>query len=145
MKPSRRFRHALKALVDLALHQATGPVTVRSIARRQAIPAPTLEQLFNQLRRKGLVQAERGPRGGYSLARPADQVTLQSVFEIFEPGRKLPEQWPEEAAGDPAQSVWEQVEKAVRTTLEAATLQDLVAQARERAGEPFRHRYTFHI
>ena len=55
MKPSSRMDYALKALVDLALHQGTGPVTVASIAKRQTIPGRYLEQLFNRLRRTGIV------------------------------------------------------------------------------------------
>ena len=63
-KPPSRVAYALKALVDLAIHQNLGPVTVATIAKRQGIPLRYLEQLFNRLRRKGLVVAERGPRGG---------------------------------------------------------------------------------
>lgn len=138
MRPSSRFQYALKALVDLALHQSTGPVTVRAIAKRQGLPAPSLEQLFNRLRRQGLVDAERGPRGGFRLTRAPDQITVREIFELFETAdRKSP-------AG-PAQSIWQQVEKAVQTTLEATTLQALADQLRDQAVTPIRHRYTFHI
>ncbi len=145
MRPNSRFQYSLKALVDLALHQGTGPVTVAAIARRQSIPVPSLEQLFNQLRRKGFITAERGPRGGYRLRRPADQISVQEIFELFQTARSrqvLPEK---NGAADPAKSIWQQVEKAVRTTLAAATLQTLAEQMRDEAVTPIQHRYTFHI
>lgn len=129
-------------MVDLALHQGTGPVTVAAIARRQSIPVYSLEQLFNRLRREGLVTAERGPRGGYRLSRPADQISAQEIFELFEPVSRFE---PKESVADPAQSIWRQVEKAVRTTLTAVTLKGLADPLRDHAITSIRHRYTFHI
>ncbi len=143
IRPSHRFSYALKALVDLAIHQGTGPVTIASIAKRQAIPPRSLEQLFNRLRRSGLVEAERGPRGGYCLSRPADRIPVRAVFEALEPKTlSLKRRFP---ADDPARSVWRQVESAVKTTLDATTLETLAARPREKAATPMRHRYTFHI
>ena len=146
IRPSSRFSYALRALVDLAAHQGTGPVTVASIAKRQAIPARSLEQLLNRLRRNGLVEAERGPRGGYCLSRPAGQIPVRAVFEALEP-RVLSTKSRPPAAGtdDPVRSVWRQVESAVKTTLDATTLEALAAQVRERVAAPMKHRYTFHI
>jgi len=147
MRPTNRFTYAIKALVDLALHQGTGPVTVATIAKRQKIPACSLEQLLNRLRRKGLVQAERGPRGGYRLTQSADQIPIQSIFEALEQKKSPPSPSAPGslAANDPAQSVWKQVESAVQTTLEATTLGALAAQIRENASSPIDHSYTFHI
>ena len=143
LRPSSRFSYALKALVDLAVHQATGPVTIASIAKRQSIPAGSLEQLFNRLRRSGLIEAERGPRGGYRLGRPAGQIPVQAVFEALEPqGLSLKRRF---SADDPVRSVWQQVESAVKTTLDATTLEGLAAQMREKVAAPMKHRYTFHI
>ena len=144
MRPSSRFQYALKALVDLAFYQATGPVTVRAIAKRQAIPAPSLEQLFNLLRRKGLVVAERGPRGGFRLSRPTDQITVQEIFELLESDGKTPARL-RESTSDPAGSIWKQVEKAVRTTLHATTLRALAEQTGDQTVTSIRHHYTFHI
>ena len=143
MQPTSRFQYSLKALVDLALHQTTGPVTVAAIARRQSIPAPSLEQLLNQLRRKGVVAAERGPRGGYRLNRPAEQISLLEIFELFEPMRQS-RAFGKDGA-DPTQWIWQQVEKAVRTTLTAATLKNLADQMHDFVVTPIQHRYTFHI
>ena len=144
MRPPARFSYALRALTDLALHQASGPVKVSAIARRQGIPVHSLEQLFNRLRRKGIVQAERGPRGGYRLSRPPAEIPLRAVFEVLQ-ADGVRRRHPGDGAQDAARAVWQQVERAVHTTLEATTLETLAAQMREQAGSPIRHRYTFHI
>ena len=144
VRPSSRFSYALRALVDLALHQASGPVTVAAVARRQGIPVRTLEQLLNRLRRAGLVDAERGPRGGYQLRQLPKQIPIRRVFELFEPAAKLHKK-ADGRGHDPAQQIWQQVQKAVQTALEAATLETLTAQAAEEAAAPMSHRFTFHI
>ena len=142
MKPSSRMDYALKALVDLALHQGTGPVTVASIAKRQTIPGRYLEQLFNRLRRTGIVAAERGPRGGYRLGRPAGEIAVNEIFESLEPGGLFQHNG---STRDPAASVWKQVEQAVHTTLEATTLETLAAQVRDQIPSGVNHPFTFHI
>ncbi len=144
LKRSSSLDYALKALVDMALHQGIGPVTVKSIAKRQEIPVRYLEQLFNRLRRRGIVAAERGPRGGYRLGRPAAEISVNEIFESLE----------QEPAGasaktrkrvDPAASLWKQVESAVQTTLEATTLQSLIDQVGESVLSDVKHPFTFHI
>jgi Rrf2 family iron-sulfur cluster assembly transcriptional regulator len=126
----------------MAIHQPTGPVTVAQIARRQRIPLRYLEQLLNRLRRKGLVVAERGPRGGYRLIRHPAQISAREIFQGLESAagssRRIGD-------SDPAESVWRQVEEAVQTTLEATTLEALVAQARQRLPASVNHRFTFYI
>ncbi len=149
MRPSSRFQYALKALVDLALHRASSPVTVAQIARRQRIPLRYLEQLLNRLRRKGLVVAERGPRGGYRLSRHPSQIPVSEIFQGVELKGLSPPPYqqadPKGTVPDPAESVWRQVESAVQSTLKATTLEQLAAQAQERVPSGFQHRYTFHI
>ena len=139
IKPSSRIRYGLSALVDLALHQQTGPVTVSTIAKRQGIPVQYLEQLFHRLRRQGIVVAARGPRGGYRLSRSPREIPVSAIFECLENSKE-----PTFSSG-PAAAVWKQVEAAVQTTLEATTLDALVAQAREKAPSPINHSFTFHI
>ncbi|MBI3333766.1 MAG: Rrf2 family transcriptional regulator [Candidatus Omnitrophica bacterium] len=142
VKPSRQFSHALRALVDLALHQATGPVTTRSIAKRQKIPARGLEQLFNRLKREGIVEAERGPRGGYRLRKLPREIHLSAVFRCIRSAAKASAV--SSYSADPTLKIWRQVEKAVETTLQSATLETVVLQTGEHLPSP-NHRYTFHI
>ena len=135
--------YAVKALVDLALHQGTGPVTVASIAKRQSIPAHCLEQVFNRLRRKGLISAERGPRGGYQLSRPPQEIDVNEIFQSLEPSGVFRHNGGSPC--DPAAAVWKQVEQAVQTTLEATTLETLAAQVRDQIPSGVDHPFTFHI
>ncbi len=143
-KPSQRFSYALRALVDLALHQGTGPVTVKAIAKRQKIPLRYLEQLFHRLRQHGLVMAERGPRGGYRLSRSPREISVSTIFQTLEQNGKTAPHVFSRSESDPTVTVWRQVEMAVKTTLQATTLEALVTQAREQ-NATVNHRFTFHI
>jgi Rrf2 family transcriptional regulator, iron-sulfur cluster assembly transcription factor len=87
MKLSTKGRYAMVALADLALAEAAGGdelVSLAAISKRQDISLPYLEQLFVKLRRSGLVEAVRGPGGGYRLARSADAIRVSEVMEAVE-------------------------------------------------------------
>jgi len=80
MKLSTKGRYAVTAMLDLVLHMDDGPVSLSDIAERQHVSLSYLEQLFAKLRRRGLVASTRGPGGGYSLKRSADQVAIVDVI-----------------------------------------------------------------
>jgi Rrf2 family transcriptional regulator, iron-sulfur cluster assembly transcription factor len=84
MKLSTKGRYAMVALADLALARGDDLVSLSAIAKRQDISLPYLEQLFVKLRRAGLVEAVRGPGGGYKLARPAAEIRVSQVLEAVE-------------------------------------------------------------
>ena len=86
MKLTTKGRYAVTALLDLALHDAGGPVSLTEIAQRQDISLTYLEQLFSKLRRKGLIESARGPGGGYRLAQDAEEITIARViYSVDEP------------------------------------------------------------
>lgn len=80
MRLTTKGRYAVTAMLDLALHDAEGPVSLADIAERQGLSQPYLEQLFARLRRGGLVASARGPRGGYRLGRDAEAVSVADVI-----------------------------------------------------------------
>ena len=80
MRLSTKGRYAVTAMMDLAVHQDTGPVTLADISRCQGISLSYLEQLFAKLRRQGLVKGVRGPGGGYRLARPAGEISVADII-----------------------------------------------------------------
>ena len=80
MRLTTKGRYAVTAMLDLALHHDTGPVALGDIAHRQGISLSYLEQLFAQLRRRGLVCSTRGPGGGYRLGRTAQQIAVADVI-----------------------------------------------------------------
>ena len=79
MRMSTKGRFAVNALIDLALREPAGPVALASISQRQQISLSYLEQLFSRLRRDGVVESTRGPGGGYTLARSAEQISVADI------------------------------------------------------------------
>jgi len=84
MKLSTKGRYAMVALADLALAQGDDLVSLAEISKRQDVSLPYLEQLFVKLRRAGLVEAVRGPGGGYRLSRSADAIRVSEIMEAVE-------------------------------------------------------------
>jgi len=80
MKLSTKGRYAVTAMMDLAIHDQAGPVTLAEISQCQGISLSYLEQLFAKLRRHGLVEGVRGPGGGYRLARQSDEITVADII-----------------------------------------------------------------
>ncbi|MDZ4095885.1 MAG: Rrf2 family transcriptional regulator [Paracoccaceae bacterium] len=84
MKLSTKGRYAMVALADLALSKGDDLVSLGEISKRQDISLPYLEQLFVKLRRAGLVDAVRGPGGGYRLTRSPDAIRISEIMEAVE-------------------------------------------------------------
>ena len=80
MRLTTKGRFAVTAMLDLALNQDNGVVTLSSISERQKISASYLEQLFGKLRRKGLVQSRRGPGGGYVIENELNSISVTSII-----------------------------------------------------------------
>lgn len=80
MKLSTKGRYAVTAMMDLAIHEKYGPVTLADISVCQGISLSYLEQIFARLRRDGLISGTRGPRGGYRLARAANEITVADII-----------------------------------------------------------------
>jgi Rrf2 family iron-sulfur cluster assembly transcriptional regulator len=86
MRLTTKGRFAVTAMIDLALRQQSGPVTLATISQRENISLSYLEQLFGKLRRHKLVDSVRGPGGGYTLARLARNITIADIiFAVDEP------------------------------------------------------------
>ncbi|MDH5518611.1 MAG: Rrf2 family transcriptional regulator [Gammaproteobacteria bacterium] len=80
MRLSTKGRYGVTAMMDLAIHDGVGPVTLADISQCQGISLSYLEQLFSKLRKHGLVEGVRGPGGGYKLARPAEGITVAEII-----------------------------------------------------------------
>ncbi|QJD29113.1 Fe-S cluster assembly transcriptional regulator IscR [Methylococcus geothermalis] len=80
MRLTTKGRYAVTAMLDLAYHSETNPVTLTDIAKRQNISLSYLEQLFARLRRAGMVEGVRGPGGGYQLSRCADEINIAEII-----------------------------------------------------------------
>jgi Rrf2 family protein len=138
MRLSTKGRYALRATVDLAAHSQRGPVSRREIADRQGISPHYLEQLFAKLRDAGLIEAVRGPGGGYRLARPADEITagqvVKAVEDVLSPVACLiadPDLQCERAPTCPTQRVWRELGERMSQYLDSLTVKDLCEDARQ--------------
>ena len=84
MRVSTRGDYACRALLSLALHDESGPTSVRDIAERTALPQPYLEQILLALKGAGLVRSKRGVGGGYVLARDANEILLSEIVSAVD-------------------------------------------------------------
>ncbi len=131
MKLSTRTRYGLRAMVELASHGSTAPIMVRKIAEKQQISKKYLDIIFTTLKLAGLVRAIRGATGGFLLTRAPEEIRVSQIVEALE-GTLSPveccsnPQLCDRAEGCAARVLWVDLETAIRNTLEALTLQDLV-------------------
>lgn len=84
MRLTTKGRFAVTAMIDLALRQHGGPVTLAGISERQKISLSYLEQLFGKLRRNQLVSSVRGPGGGYCLAKPLEAISVAAIIHAVD-------------------------------------------------------------
>ncbi|PSL01000.1 BadM/Rrf2 family transcriptional regulator [Murinocardiopsis flavida] len=129
MRLSARVDYALRAAAELAAASG-GPVTAEQLARAQAIPGKFLENILTQLRRAGLVRSQRGPVGGYWLARPAGEISLADIIRAVDgPLANVRGERPEHVDYDGAarslQQVWIALRASERAILETVTLNDV--------------------
>lgn len=127
MRLSARVDYALRAAAELAAASG-GPVTAEQLARTQAIPGKFLENILTQLRRAGLVRSQRGPVGGYWLARPASEISLADLIRAVDgPLANVRGERPEhvsyEGAARSLQQVWIALRASERAILETVTLE----------------------
>jgi Rrf2 family protein len=123
-----KSNYAIRALSELARRESAGPVPLGEIARYRDIPVQFLEGLFALLRRGGILQSQRGIRGGYLFARPPDEVTVLEVVELLDGELVTSEQ-------DPGM-IWQQMLEAVRGVLGSVTISELADREARQAGSP---------
>lgn len=117
-------------MIELALHEGEGPLLLREVAEAQALSPKYLEQITIPLRRAGLLEAERGPRGGYRLARPAAEISAREILETIEGPIDLLECVRKPTTCGRASScggriLWEKLSRAMAAILSETTLADL--------------------
>lgn len=139
MRLTTKGRFAVTAMIDLALRQGDGPVTLAGIADRQKISLSYLEQLFGKLRRHKLVTSVRGPGGGYCLARSHDAITvadiIRAVDEPLDATQCGGKQNCHEEHRCMTHELWANLNKRMYEYLHSVKLGDLVRQQLERQAE----------
>jgi len=87
MKISTKARYAVMAMLELAMHEKQGPLNLTEISQSQGISLSYLEQLFANLRDKGLVKGRRGPGGGYRIARDIKEISVADIMLAVDDSR----------------------------------------------------------
>ncbi len=143
MKLSTKGRYGLRAMVDLAVHEEEGPVSIQAIAKRQDLSEKYLEQLLGMLKRAGFVRSVRGSQGGYRLAREGREISVGDVLRALE-GDLSPVDcsgFSENTSCRASSScvtkyVWKRLGECMEATLDGITLEELACQSKSlEAGE----------
>ena len=120
--------YALAALVELQLQGGSDPVPIAELARRRDVPVQFLEQLFATLRRGGVLRSQRGVKGGYSFARPAEEVSVLELVELLDG-----------PVGQGASGPFADAADAARSVLAAATVAEVAEAETRAASAPMYH------
>ncbi|MGA2193541.1 MAG: Rrf2 family transcriptional regulator [Nitrospirota bacterium] len=154
MQLSTKGRYAVRAMFDLSFYSKGEPVPLSRISEREEISLHYLEQLFNKLRKGGVVESVRGPSGGFKLSRKPSEITVEQIISIVE-GPIVPvhctEQKDKKKVCHRAEKcvtyiLWKRLGKNISGFLASVSLQDLVDEARELldTGE-VSHEFMFYI
>ncbi|RDD63369.1 RrF2 family transcriptional regulator [Ferruginivarius sediminum] len=136
LRLSKKLLFAIEAVVDIAYNAGPGPVRSSEISRRQGIPRRYLEQVLQQLVHHGILAGQRGPRGGYRLARERRRITVGEIIRIV---RQL------EGANDPASEsggseigqqvvrpIWLEIQQEMMERFDRMTVEELCERARNK-------------
>lgn len=155
MRLSTKSRYGLRALFDMAYHAGTLPAQIKDISRRQAISPRYLEQIFQDLKKAGLLKSRRGPQGGYFLARKPQEITVMDIIHATEGEMALVEcvktgkgkgkscEFDNQCV---TQQVWEAASRKLNEYLGTVTLKDLCDRGRDMGLEKeLDHRFMYFI
>jgi Rrf2 family transcriptional regulator, cysteine metabolism repressor len=143
---STKAEYGVRIMAHLAAHNGNGPVSLSAIAEAEGLPLAYLEHLVQRLRRAELVESRRGAHGGYTLARPAETITMAEVVEALEGDIAPIECITSDGDGQlvctreaqldhvcPTKILWTRVQGSIVRTLREISLNELVEPVRKKA------------
>ncbi len=143
MKLSTKGRYGLRALIDLALYSETEPVSINTIAERQGLSERYLEQLMALLKKNGIVKSIRGASGGYSLAKPAAEISVGDILRALEGnlepvdcGGLNPEEGCSASGTCVTKYVWQRINESITNTVDEIMLDQILAESRKMPEQP---------
>jgi Rrf2 family protein len=154
MRLSTQSRYGVRAIFDIAYHSEGLETQVKDISRRQGISQRYLEQIFQKLRRAGIVGSKRGPSGGYFLGKKPEDITIGEIVRVTEGGiNPVPcvnsenSSQPCERSGEcVSQIVWNEAGKRLNEYFDSVTIRDLCTFAREMGiKKDFDKRFMYYI
>jgi len=132
MRLTTKGRYAVTAVLDLALHQNQGPVSLAAISERQQISLSYLEQLFAKLRRNNIVSSTRGPGGGYRLSGDVEDVSVSDIILAVDETYKVVDCGDSDGCHGDYQclthDLWQELSTEIRTFLDGITLSEIMQQ-----------------
>lgn len=139
MRLSTKTRYGVRAIFDIAFHTSGGPTQAKDIARREEIPLRYLEQIFQELKRAGIVDSRRGPRGGYYLKQQPDAIKLGDIVralqgpieDMFAPEDGARKARDAANARQVTASLWKELAGQVSQWFDAVSVSDLVKRGVE--------------
>lgn len=135
MKLTTKGRFAVSAMLDIALNQEKGPVTLLGVSKRQAISLSYLEQLFSKLRRKNIVYSVRGPGGGYKIDKKLSDITIRQIISAVDETIDATQCGGTENCHDGhrcmTHDLWISVNKKILDYLDSLSLQDLYNNSKD--------------
>ena len=143
MKISTRGRYGIRAIVDIAYNGRGKPEQIRKIAERQEIPPRYLEQIFQRLKKAGIIKTLRGAKGGYYLGKPPSQISVADVIQVTD-GPLTPVLCREYSKKDAechragycvVKPVWDEVGRRMAEYLRSVTIEELCQKAETMEGK----------
>ncbi len=140
MRLTTRSSYGIRALINLAIaHGGERVLSIKHISRKEGISGVYLEQIFNRLKRRGLIKSIRGPKGGYVLAKDPAEVSIYEVVMALEGGvfpgrcvsRKGEKKMCEKTERCASKEVWDEVAMKIKETLGRFSLRDLARRTLE--------------
>ena len=131
MRLSTKSRYGTRAILDIAINYEKGPVSVKSLAKRQDISVKYMEQLIPLLKLAGLIRSVRGAGGGYTLSKHADQIKLRDIIDALE-GSIFPvdcvdnPEMCDRAKKCVTYEIWKDIQNTINNMLDSITLADIV-------------------
>lgn len=163
MKLSTKSRYGVRALFDMAYHAGTLPAQIKDISRRQHISPRYLEQIFQDLKKAGLLKSRRGPKGGYFLALPPEEISVRDIVLAAEGELQLVDCRKQVRSGKPktsndelncceygnscvTQSLWAEASKLLGDYFASISLKDLCKKGKDIGLEKeLDHRFMYFI
>jgi len=137
MRLSTRSRYGTRMLLDIALHAGNGSVRISDVAKRQGVSAKYLEKLVQPLKQANLIESRRGPGGGHTLAKPADEIYVGQVVRLLEGEKALTRCAGTSGGGCAhaatclARELWTEASEAMFGRLDEITFGDLVKRLQD--------------
>ena len=154
MKLSTKITYGVRALFDIAYHSCGIPAKVNDIARRQGISARYIEQIFIKFKKAGIIKTVRGPKGGYMLAKKAEEISLGEIIRSIEGDIELVSCKPSKSGeGECVMSencvtapIWAELNDKVSSFFDSISIKDLCERGKSLGiTRDMEGRFTYHI